>query len=137
MLWMVDLIPYKSNIILHKDIKEAFFEKIVMEYAKDHDRKVKQLERQGKLDDAKTLRNSSSEEKYINWFTGKYDSYSDKDDYYLMQWKYQQKRWNTTKVPLFFDLGDEFVYMNIETIKIWNGFLVKRFSKSKFIEKYI
>lgn len=53
-----------------------------------------------------------------------------------MIWKYQHKCWNITTVPLFFDLGDEFIYMNKEILKIGYGFLVKRFYKSEFIEKY-
>lgn len=53
-----------------------------------------------------------------------------------MEWKYQHKRWNEVRMPLFFDIGDSFVYRCIESIKIWNGFIVKRYSKEIFLNHY-
>ncbi len=56
--------------------------------------------------------------------------------YLLMGWKHKHKRWNHANLPLFFDLGDEFVYRSIENIKYGNGFIVKKYSKKYFIKYY-
>src|SRR5690606_39053089 len=37
--------------------------------------------------------------------------------YLLMVWKRKHKRWNHTASPLFFDIGDDFVYHSIENIQ--------------------
>lgn len=136
MLWIIDAIPYKENISLHKNIESAFFDHIIMPWATESDRINNRLIKEGKEKEAKEHRSDRSGDDYINYFEKKYYSYSDKQDYFLMQWKYQHKRWNTANAPLFFDLGDEYLYMSIESIKIWNGFMVKRFLRSTFIEKY-
>lgn len=57
-------------------------------------------------------------------------------EYMLMIWKYKHKRWNQAKMPLFFDIGDDFVYRSIENIKYGNGFLVNKYSKKYFIKYY-
>jgi len=59
-----------------------------------------------------------------------------KGNYILMVWKHQHRRWNYAELPLFFDIGDEFVYQCIENIKIWNGFIVKKYSKKNFVNYY-
>lgn len=57
-------------------------------------------------------------------------------EYLLMIWKYKNKRWNHAELPLFFDIGDEFVYRSIENIKYGNGFLVKKYRKKRFVKRY-
>ena len=136
MLWIVDLTQHKKNIFLHIDINSAFHEEVVMRWANDWDRKRSQLEKAGNFEKVNQMLASKWEDQYINSFEKKYKSNCKKDDYYLLQWKYQHKRWNNNSVPLFFDLGDEFIYLSIEPIKIWNGFVVKQFTKLRFIQKY-
>lgn len=59
-----------------------------------------------------------------------------KHKYLIMIWKYKHKRWKSSELPLFFDIGDDNLYRNIEDIKYGNGFLVKKYSKQRFINKY-
>lgn len=57
-------------------------------------------------------------------------------DYILMVWKYKHQRWNQAELPLFFDIGDEYIYRSIENIKYGNGFIVKKYSKKYFVNHY-
>lgn len=137
MVWIVDVLPFKSNIFLHKDIQDAFYECIIMPWARDQDRIIRDLIKQDKDDEVSKLLDNCPGDAYIEMFEKKYKSYSKKEDYFLMQWKYQHKRWNHTRCPLFFDIGDDYLYMNIEKIEIWNGFVVKRFPKMEFVLRFI
>ena len=56
--------------------------------------------------------------------------------YFLMVWKFKQKKWNHAKLPLFFDIGDEFMYRCLENIKYGNGLIVKKYPKKSFISYY-
>lgn len=134
--WVVDVSPYNSNINFHKNIAEAFFDCVVLPWATNQDRIVRELRKQGKDKEVSDYLNNRTDDVYIEEFEKRY-SHSRSDEYFLMQWKYQHKRWNHTGSPLFFDAGDDYIYMNIETIKIWNGFIVKRFDKREFISRFI
>jgi len=65
-----------------------------------------------------------------------YSSQSNHPDYFLMNWKFRHKRWETSKSPMFFDIGDDYVYQNIEFIALVNCYLIKRYPKVIFIEHY-
>lgn len=58
------------------------------------------------------------------------------DIHLLMIWKNQHKRWYAAKQPIFFDLGDDYLYRNIENIKSSNGIIVKKYYKEKFVRYY-
>jgi competence CoiA-like predicted nuclease len=137
MIWVIDVIPFKTNITFHKNIQDAFFECIIMPWARDHDRIVNELRKQGKEDEADKFIDECQGDEYIEKFEVRYKKHSKKEDYFLMQWKYQHKRWNRTNCPLFFDIGDEYLYMSVESIEIWNGFIVKRFPKFEFVSRFI
>lgn len=51
MLWIVDLISIKKNIILYKNITDAFFE-VILKWAKERNRIIRQLEKKGNIDKA-------------------------------------------------------------------------------------
>jgi hypothetical protein len=53
-----------------------------------------------------------------------------------MIWKYQHKRWDKASMAMFFDLNDTYIYFCIESVKISNAFIVKRFVKEKFVAHY-
>jgi competence CoiA-like predicted nuclease len=137
LIWVVDVKPYISNIFFHKDIKSEFFEKIIMPWALNQGKLRRELSKKGDIDAEAEFLKDRSGDNYIEQFQKKYNGYSSIENYYLMEWKYQHKRWNHTKCPLFFDTGDEFVYMVIESVKIWNGFVVKRFQKKIFVDRFL
>ncbi|MCD8445638.1 hypothetical protein G1L01_11430 [Tenacibaculum finnmarkense] len=58
------------------------------------------------------------------------------DVHLLMIWKNKHKRWYEAEQPIFFDLGDDYLYRNIENIKSSNGIIVKKYSKEKFVRHY-
>lgn len=58
------------------------------------------------------------------------------DIHLLMIWKNKHKRWYSAKKPIFFDLGDDYLYRNMENIKSSNGIVVKRYNKEKFVRHY-
>lgn len=137
LIWIVDVTPFKSNVFFHKDIEDAFFDCVIKPWATNQDRIIRELRKQNKDAEVSELINNCPGDSYIEAFEKKYKNHSKLEDYFLMQWKYQHKRWNYTRSPLFFDIGDDYLYMNIETIQIWNGFVVKRFSKKDFISRFI
>jgi hypothetical protein len=108
-----------------------------MPWATNQDKIVRDLRKKGDKNAIDDHFKNNSGDKYIDYFREKYNDYDQKENYYLMQWKYQHKRWNFTNCPIFFDTGDGFLYMSIESIKIWNGFVVKRFNKESFIERFL
>lgn len=136
LIWVIDLIPYKKNITLNSDILDSFYYSVIMPWAKKQDSLIKKLEEEQKYDLRDKLKMDNTGDNYIIDFEKKYSKNNSKQDYYLMEWKYQHKRWTLTNSPMFFDLGDEYMYMKIEAIKIWSGFIVKRFTKNEFIQKY-
>jgi competence CoiA-like predicted nuclease len=61
---------------------------------------------------------------------------SDYDSRLYLAWKRQHKHWNYASRPIFFDCGIEFIYMVTDNWKQGNGFIVKRFMRTDFINKY-
>lgn len=81
------------------------------------------------------VKNGAFYQKYTNNLK-KISDYNPKQVYILLVWKYKQKRWSYSKKPLFFDVGDDFVYRSFENLKFGNGFIVKKYSKELFLTKY-
>ena len=54
----------------------------------------------------------------------------------LMIWKNKHKRWFNAEKPMFFDIGDDYLYRSIENIQSSNGIIVKKYSKEIFINYY-
>ncbi|WPZ00076.1 competence protein CoiA [Christiangramia sp. OXR-203] len=136
MIWIIDLIPYQKNIKLFSDIKSNFGEEVEYAWAKREDAKYRKLKKEGRLKEAEEVRKDNSGWKYIDYFEKKYFPYTAKNDYYLMVWKYQHKRWDEAKTPIFFDMGGDSIYYLIESFKIGNGFIIKRFDKTDFLDHY-
>jgi len=65
-----------------------------------------------------------------------YYDQSKNPNYFLMNWKFRHKRWEVAKSPLFFDVGDDYVYQKIEIIGKANCCLVKRYLKVTLISHY-
>lgn len=136
MIWVIDLIPFLKNISLHQDLKETFLNSVALPWANNSQWLLDEL-KQNYIDiDGYLLEEDKPIMHYMYQFEMLCESYNNNEDYFLLLWKYQHKRWNYPEMPIFFDLGDEFIYMNIESMKYWNGFLVKRFLRSDFIRKY-
>lgn len=135
-IWVVDLKEYVKNISLHKDIKDVFDELVEYPWAINQDKKCRKLRKEGKLEEAENLRIDNSGWDYFNAFEKKYYSHSVKENYFLMIWKYQHKRWEEASMPMFFDLNDGYIYLCIESVKNTNAFIVKRFKKEKFVQHY-
>lgn len=76
------------------------------------------------------------EKREMSLYTSNYNTWSSHPDYFLMYWIRKQKRWERSAMPLFFDIGDDYLYMNIHTLKFVSYNVVKRFLKSQFIDRY-
>jgi competence CoiA-like predicted nuclease len=126
MLWVIDVSPYLKNIKFHDNVKDAFFDHVIMPWSRDLDNKFNKLKKEGKIEEALNTRKHGPGDEYIRDFEEKYNLYTTGCPYMLMQWKYQHKRWNYAKMPLLFDAGDGFLYRSVECIEIWNGFLVEK-----------
>ncbi len=62
--------------------------------------------------------------------------FANNPDIMIMKWKFRHRRWLETSAPLFFDIGDEYIYRKLHTVHIANVFVVKRVPKIKFIDYY-
>lgn len=139
LIWIVNLQPYIDNIKLHENILNGIYDAVYLFWQPNLNKRIKELRNIGNYFEAEKIKNE--EDEYYSYLYNKYYFHNShlvnaEDDYFLLEWKYQHKRWNYTSAHLFFDLGDSYVYMVLESIKIWNGFIVKRFKKEKFISKY-
>lgn len=57
-------------------------------------------------------------------------------DLFFLEWKHQHKHWNFTKTPLFIDTGNQEIYLVKENWEYGSGFIIKRYTKSDFINHY-
>lgn len=135
MIWVVDVQQYEKNIGLHSTLSE-FGELIEYPWAVNQDRMYRELKKDGKITEAENLRSDNTEWHYLQEFEKKYRYGKFKEDYRLMTWKYQHKRWNSATKPLFFDINDGYIYYVIEAINVWSGFIVKRFKIDHFVSHY-
>lgn len=135
MVWVVDVFPFVNNITLHDNLDD-FIDLVELPWAINQDKKFRELKRAGKIDEAENLRRDFSEWDYLQNFEKRYSEGGFKSDYFLMVWKYQHKRWNITSKPVFFDLNDGSLYMVVESIKVWNGFIVRQISRELFVSHY-
>ncbi len=136
MIWVIDLKDFSKNINFYDDIKEVFGETVEYPWAIKEDAKYRQLKKEGKIEEAEKLRKDRSGWDYLQTLEKKYSQYSFRENYFLMIWKYQHKRWDMASMPIFFDLNDAYIYFCIESIKVSNSFIVKRFLKEDFIAHY-
>ena len=136
MIWVVDIERFVTNVTLFSHFGDVYWEFIELPWAKNQDRLIRQLKQEGKLAEAELLRKDKEGWNYLQDFEKRYSNGDFKKDFFVMTWKYQHKRWNAVQMPLFFDLGDDYLYRSIEPIKVWNGFIVKRYAKQDFLSHY-
>lgn len=136
MVWVIDLKKHLKNVVLFDNIAEEFWENVEYPWAINQDAKYRKLKKEGKLDEAEKLRKDISGWEYLQHFEKKYTQHSYDENYFLMVWKYQHKRWDKTSMPMFFDLDDNYLYLCIESVKVSNAFIVKRFLKEEFMLHY-
>jgi competence CoiA-like predicted nuclease len=119
MIWLVDLIDFKNNIMLYDDPLIKNFVKDVTGYTENRSILLK-----------------GDDIELDNWLKLIYDKIEDGNEYLFLNWKYEHKRWKVTTRPLFFDLGDDNVYYAVNKYKFAPGYLVKRIEKNIFINHY-
>lgn len=137
MIWIIDVSPYSKNILFHKDIGSKMYHIVLKPEAQHTESKCRILEKEGKYEMAKELINESWNNS--NLFEASIEKYikdSETNDYYLMEWKHEHKRWKEVSLPIFFDIGDGFIYRSVYPITYWKGFIVKRYEKEFFIAHY-
>lgn len=139
MLWIVDLTSVNENIEFYSDFRKAYLEVIEKQWFTRVDLRRREIKKKGNspIDDKNEMELFESEDEYTSSYVDKYYPRTNNPDYFLMSWKFRHKRWEKTRSPMFFDVGDEYVYQNIESIKIANCNVVKRYLKTKFIDHYM
>ena len=135
----------EAQALLNDEKVEACFEKLEKEYFPDYYEKKSKSNTASNLlktieDEKKKFNQDLSgyflSEEHENLLKESVNKHLDQK-YLLMVWKNKHKRWNHAMSPLFFDIGDDSVYHSIENIQYGNGFIVRKYSKVRFISKYI
>ena len=153
MLWVVDLSSINQNIIIHQNSHENFEKIIFQKWSKDYDEKSDIFLKK----EYKENLGANSENEYLENLSDKYfekevmEGFEDMSPKFgrapvyatelmpntkIMQWKHQHKRWNYNNKPTFFDFGGEHIYLRLEIIPMLNIFIVKPYSKIKFVTHY-
>lgn len=118
MLWVIDLTQTKNieifktknelNILFNKmktKLPQEF--KVDNEFKHEHSTNnevIIFLENQG------LKRENIISNLYISELEKKYHVLCEKSDYYIITWKYLQKRWIISEKPKFIDLGNDYIY---------------------------
>ncbi len=144
MIWIIDLIPVVKNIEFHKskntieDLLHKMRHNLPKDFKVKDDFEMNESQKSvGEFLDILGLNSIITEEShYISELQDKYKELCEKKNHFLMTWRYLHKRWNYSLKPKFVDLGDNYIYQLIERIEIGNAYVVKRFSKEKFINHY-
>lgn len=134
----------EAEALLNDEEVEACFKKLEKEYFPDYFNKRSKSDTARNL--LKTIENEKKKvsqdlsgyflsEEHINLLKERVDKHLDQK-YLLMVWKNKHKRWNHANAPLFFDIGDDYVYRNIENLRYGNGLIVKKYSKASFVSHY-
>lgn len=137
----------EAEALLNDEEVEAYFRKLESEYFRDYFEKKsssatannllnileKEREKAKRLN--QPLLGYSLSEEYKNQLQESQNKHLE-HPYLFMIWKHKHKRWNNAELPLFFDIGDNYIYHSIENIQYGNGFIVRKYSKERFISKY-
>ena len=128
MIWVVDLIRFKKNIIFIKNRVDITNE-LNNARLKNNDYVIKQP-------DFNSFQ--IEQEKHINFMRNSKNwiELTSNKDHFFIKWKYRHKRWFTNSKVTFFDLGDNYIYRLVTAIEIGGFCILKRYSKSKFISHY-
>ncbi len=137
----------KVEELMDDDDVYAYFENIEKKYFPDYFKKkyssdtannllnVLEKEREKVKQSSKSLMGYSLSEEYKFRLQSSLYTHLNQP-YLLMVWKHKHTRWQHANSPLFFDIGDDYVYRNIENLRYGNGLIVKKYSKTSFVSHY-
>ena len=134
MIWVIDIPANKKGI----ELFSVFFKEDVIEKMWHTNMNLRRRKRIKEGDYAMEgeWELLEEEKREMSLYSSNYSTWSSHPDYFLMYWIRRQKRWERSTLPLFFDIGDEYLYMNMHTLKLVSCNIVKRFLKSHFIDHY-
>ncbi|WP_417559021.1 hypothetical protein [Mesoflavibacter zeaxanthinifaciens] len=144
MIWIIDLTSIKKNLeFINKKFKiETVLNRMSHNLPKDFkvSEEFKMSESQNKVSEYLDRMGISSintkESHYLSELEKKYTTLCNRKDHFLMTWKHLHKRWDFSTKPKFIDIGDNNIYQLIERIEIGSAYIVKKYSKSHFINHY-
>jgi competence protein CoiA len=144
MIWVIDLISTNKNLEFLKKKSEVETVLHKMRHNLPKDFKVSEdfemSKTQSQVEDFLSIQGLdiliTKETHYVSQLEKNYTRLCNKKDYFLMTWKNLHKRWDFSSKHKFIDIGTDNIYQLIERVKIGNAYVVKRYSKSEFINHY-